>query len=369
MNLISIIAHNIFAFVIILSLIVFVHEFGHYYIAKLCGVKVEEFSIGFGKELFGINDKSGTRWKFSIMPFGGYVKMFGDKNPASIADQKTIKEFSDQEKKIAFYCQNVYKRIAIVFAGPAANFIFTIIIFTILFKVQGMSIILPVVDQTMENSAAAKAGIISGDLITKIDDVKITDFEQMHKMVIENGNKSLRLEIKRGEKIILFNITPQISASKDFFGNEIKLPLLGISASQIQYHKLNLGAAFLHANYETYQMSVSIFKAVGQLITGKKSIKELGGPVKIAEYSGQSMSMGLMVVLWFMAMISVNLGAMNLLPLPVLDGGHLFYYLIEIIMGRPLPEKVQSLGFQFGFAVLIALMIFTTYNDVTSLFK
>lgn len=367
MNLIHLIAHNFLSFVVILTIIVFIHEFGHYYIARLCGVKVEEFSIGFGKELFGFNDKSGTRWKFCLLPFGGYVKMFGDKNPASVADNEKIKNFTAEEKKVSFYFQNVYKRMAVVIAGPVTNFILTILIFTTIFKIQGFTTVLPVVDRVIENGAAYMAGIEAGDIIAKINDKEITDFDQVRLIVSKSKEQLLHFEILRDDKNIEVNITPKISITKDLFGNEIKVAMIGISATASEYHKLNLGSAFLKATTETYNISIEIFKAIGELITGQRSVKELGGPVKIAEYSGKSMDMGIMVVLWLIAMISVNLGVVNLLPLPMLDGGHLFFYIIEAIRRKPLPEKIQQYGFNFGLVVILSLMIFTTCNDISQI--
>ncbi len=369
MTILNLIIHNIFAFVIILSIIVFIHEFGHYSIAKICGVKVEEFSIGFGKELFGFNDKSGTRWKFSILPFGGYVKMFGDKNPASVFDGEKLQEMSEQDKKVSFYFQNVYKRIAIVSAGPIANFLLCILLLTVIFRVQGLTTVLPIIDKVQELSAAEEAGILVGDKVIKINDVQIADFDQLRQIVVQNGENEMRVVLQRGEETIDVKLVPKISLSKNIFGEEQKTPLIGVGASQFEYHKLGLGQSFIHANTETYNLSISIVKAIGELITGTRSIKELSGPVKIAEYSGKSMAGGFIMVLWFMAMISVNLGVANLLPIPALDGGHLFYYIIEVIRGKPLPEKVQMAGFQVGFAILITLMIFTTSNDIYNLFK
>ncbi|MCE3255827.1 MAG: mmpA [Rickettsiaceae bacterium] len=368
MSILNLIAHNIFSFVVILSIVVFIHEFGHYFIAKLCGVKVEEFSIGFGKELFGFNDKSGTRWKFSLLPLGGYVRMFGDKNPASVVDAEKIKTITAEEKKVSLYFQNVYKRIAIVSAGPIANFLLCILLLTVIFKMQGVTKILPIIDQVQEQSAAKEAGILVGDRILKINDEEIKDFDQVRQIVVVGGEKEMQIALQRGEKVIDVKLVPKISISKNVFGEEQKVPLIGIGASQFEYHKLGLGQAFLQANIETYNLSIAITKAIGELIIGERSVKELSGPVKIAQYSGKSMSEGLLMVLWFMAMISVNLGVANLLPIPVLDGGHLFFYIIEAIRGKALPEKVQMIGFQIGFALLLSLMIFTTYNDINNLF-
>ncbi len=369
MELLSLISHNLISFILILTVIVFVHEFGHYFVARKCGVKIDEFAIGFGKELFGFNDKNGTRWKFCLLPFGGYVKMFGDRNPASIADGQKIKKMTQKEKKVSFYFQNVYKRMAIVLAGPIANFILAVFLFAIIFRIQGVTTVLPIVDELVKDGAAIEVGLKKGDEIIKIQDKKISNFYQIQEIIYRSADKELEILIKRGEEEILFNLTPKASISKDFFGKEIKVGMIGVQAGQYKYEKLNLTQSFLRANKETYNLSIAILDAIGDLIIGKRSVKELGGPVKIAEYSGKSVEKGFIVVLWFMAMISINLGVLNLLPLPILDGGHFFYYVIEAIKGKPLPEKIQQYGFQVGFALILTLMLFTTYNDITGLFN
>ncbi len=368
MEILSLVSHNLLSFIAILSVIVFVHEFGHYFIARRCGVKIDEFAIGFGKELLGFNDKNGTRWKFCLLPFGGYVKMFGDRNPASVADNDKIKKMTESEKKISFYFQNVYKRMAIVLAGPIANFIFAILLFTVLFRIEGTATMLPIIDSVVENSPASVAGLQKDDKILQINDQKIADFTQMQQFVYLRAGEELNIIISRNNEEILFKITPKTSVTKDFFGNEIKAGLIGVVGGKYIYEKLNLNESFIKANKETYNLSFAVLGAIKDLIIGKRSIKELGGPIKIAQYSGKSVSMGFVVILWFMAMISINLGVLNLLPLPILDGGHFFYYIIEAIRGKPLPEKIQQYGFHFGLAIVLTLMLFTTFNDITSLF-
>ncbi len=365
----NLILHNLFAFIFIISIIVFIHEFGHYFIAKICGVKIEQFSIGFGKEIFGFNDKSGTRWKFCLLPFGGYVKMFGDKNPASITDKQIIETMAEAEKKQSFYFQNVWKRIAIVAAGPIANFLLCILLLTVIFKIQGLSKVLPIINEVVEQSAAQKAGVLVGDKILQINNNKVGDFNQIRQIIFENGERELDFKLQRTDEILNIKVKPEIKLSKNIFGEDQKTPIIGVLANQIEYQKLSFAQSCIQGGVETYNLSIAVSKGIWQLITGQRSIKELSGPVKIAQYSGKSMQAGVMVVLWFMAMISVNLGVANLLPIPVLDGGHLFYYLIEAIKGKPLSQKVQNIGFQLGFAMLLTLMIFTTYNDIYSLFK
>ena len=364
MSIIQIILHNLFSFVAIISVIVFIHEFGHFILARWCGVKIEEFAIGFGKKIFGFRDKKGTEWKFCILPFGGYVKMYGDKNGASIPDIELIKKMSAHERKISFLGKNVYQRIAIVGAGPVANFILAIFIFTGLFKINGIAQIEPVVSEIVENSASFEAGIKKGDRILKIDNVEIEDFQKMRNLVVTGLEKDLNFKIQRNGEELNIIISPKIISQKDMFGDEIKIRSIGLIAENVIKKELSLIESFAEANKETFDISKSILKTLGQLITGQRSVKELGGPVKIAKYSGKTVEQGLVVVAWFMAMISINLGVMNLLPIPVLDGGHLFYYFFEAIKGKPLSQKVQTYGYNFGLALVLSLMVFTTLNDI-----
>jgi regulator of sigma E protease len=368
MNLINLIAQNLFSFIAIISAIVFIHEFGHFIVARICGVKVEEFAIGFGKKLFSFRDKKNTEWKFCLLPFGGYVKMFGDRNAASIADEEAIAKMSEEEKKQSFIAKNVWQKIAIVAAGPLFNFTLAIIIFTFLFAANGKNKVLPIIDEVLENSAALEAGIKKDDEILAINQSEISDFNQIAQIVSEWKNEELIFTIKRENKILQLKITPKIQIRKNIFGEENPMPTLGISASQIVSEKLNLAQSFILASSETYQISIKILQTLGELISGQRSIKELGGPVKIAKYSGKSFEMGIITVLWFSAMISINLGVMNLLPIPVLDGGHLLFYAIEAIFRKPLPKKIQAIAFNFGFSLIISLMIFTTINDFMQIF-
>lgn len=369
MSLVQLILQNLFSFIAIISVIVFIHEFGHFWVARLCKVQVLEFSIGFGKKLFSFKDKKGTEWKFCILPFGGYVKMFGDRGAASTPDEDLIVKMTSAEKKISFVFKNVWQRIAIVSAGPIANFILAIVIFTFLFSFNGKTTILPIVDQVLENSAAFEAGIKTGDEILEVNGLEISEFDQIREFTSAAKVEKLNFKIRREKKIIDLALTPKMQKRQDFFGEEIEVPTIGISASEVSRVKLSFGESFLLANQETYQISVKILQTLGELVTGQRSVKELGGPVKIAKYSGKSFELGMIVVLWFGAMISINLGVMNLLPIPMLDGGHLFFYFCEAIRGKPLPAKVQQVGFNLGFSLVISLMIFTTLNDLWQIFR
>lgn len=368
MTLIEIFFQNLLAFFLVISAIVFIHEFGHFFVARLCGVKVDEFSIGFGPELFGFSDKKGTRWKVCPIPFGGYVKMFGDKNGASAPDHELLAQMSESDRKKSFIGKNVWQRFAIVAAGPIANFVLTIFLFTILFRINGLTTVAPIIDEVIENSAAAESGFKKDDKILAIGDSKISTFDEIREIVALNTGKDLAVKILRGDEELNFVITPKIQTTKNVFGEEIQVGMFGISASQVSHQDLNVIESFWQANKETYKMTISIFKAIGQLISGERSVKELSGPVKMAKYSGKTFEMGIIAVLWFSAMISLNLGVMNLLPIPVLDGGHLFFYLIEAIRGRALSPKTQEISFRFGLSLVLALMIFTTFNDIWQIF-
>lgn len=364
MLLLELFLQNFFSFIILISVIVFIHEFGHFYVARLCGVKIDEFAIGFGKELCGFNDKKGTRWKFCLIPLGGYVKMYGDKNGASMPDLESAKNMSAEEKAKSFIFKNVYQRIAIVVAGPVANFILAILIFTFLFNFNGANVIPAVIGEVAKDSAAMEAGLKTDDKILTINGADVKDFEDIRVIISQSAERKLQLKILRDGKEIEIAATPKSQVTKDIFGDEVKVGMLGVGAKEVISKKLNLRQSFIEANKETYRVSIAILKAIGELITGKRSVEELGGPIKIAKYSGKTVEMGFIAVLWFVAMISVNLGVMNLLPVPVLDGGHLFYYLIEMLRGKPLPEKVQQIGYQIGLSVVLSLMLFTTFNDI-----
>jgi len=357
-------AQYILSFVFVISIIVFVHEFGHYYVAKLCGVKIETFSIGFGPEIWGWNDKSGTRWKIAVLPLGGYVKMFGDTNPASVPDSQKIAEFSQAEKKIAFHCKPLWQKAAVVIAGPASNFLFAIVVLSCFFIYYGKPHSVPEVGSVMPGSAAEQIGLKSGDIVEELDGQKIERFEDLRVIASMNPDTKMKITYSRGGKKINGSITPKLSESHDIFGNKVKVGLLGIASSKVEYEKIGFPRAIFEAFNETYQLSINTLKAIGQIITGKRDSSELSGILRIGKYSGQAAEQGASAVLWLMVVLSVNLGLVNLFPIPMLDGGHLLFYAIEAASGRPLAERFQQFGFKFGLAVLVALMLFATFNDL-----
>lgn len=359
--------HNILSFIVIFSIIVFFHEFGHYFIAKLCKVKIESFSIGFGKELFGFNDSSGTRWKISLIPFGGYVKMFGDYNSASIPDNAKLNKLTEKEKKLAFHLKPLWQKSAIVAAGPIANFILALVLMTFLFVHFGKPVISSEIQSVLAGSAAEKANLNSGDIITKINNDEISSFSDIQRIISINTGTELNIEFTRDNKIMTTKAIPIITTQKDLFGNNIKTAKLGISASVTNHIQLNVFSAFLEASKETYYISSQTLQAIGQMIIGQRSTDDITGPIGIAKYSGQSTKKGLSTSVWFIIVLSINLGLVNLFPIPLLDGGHLLFYAIEAISRKPLSEKSQRYGFKFGVIIIGLLIAIAVTNDIRNL--
>lgn len=367
MELLSSLLYNVIPFILIITIIVFIHEFGHFWVARRVGVKVEVFSIGFGKELFGFNDKHGTRWKFCLIPMGGYVKMFGDKNSASQSDESLIASFSESERKIAFSCKSLLQKSAIVIAGPAANYLLAIVIFASFFTFYGVPNAKPIVTNVIENSPAKLAGIQEGDLIISINGQGIESFTDISNVMSLNIGEEVDIKLIRNDSLLEKKVIPKQFSAQDELGNEIKSYRLGIKADKVILEPHNIFSATKRAVIECFDLSYMSLKAMGQIITGKRSVKELGGPIKIAQYSGKSAAHGIQSLLWFIALLSVNLGVVNLLPIPVLDGGHLLIYLVEFGFGKKIASKIQNFGFQIGLILLIMMTIVVTFNDLISL--
>lgn len=360
-------AHYAVPFLITISIVVFVHEFGHYWVARRCGVKVETFSIGFGRELFGWTDKHGTRWKVALLPLGGYVKMYGDSSEASTPDA-SVHVMTEEQKKVAFFHQSVDKRMAIVFAGPAVNYIFAVLVLAALFVFQGQPYTLPVVGEVLEDSAAARGGIVKGDKVLSIDGAKVARFEDIKRMIALNDGVPVALEIERNGARQSLSITPEVKVVKDRFGGEHKAGRLGVSSDTAHiYKQLPPHVAVWQALVETKNVTSDTLKAIGQIVMGTRGAEELGGPLRIAEMSGRVAQDGAIALIWFMAMISINLGLINLFPVPLLDGGHLLFYVAERLRGRPLHERVQEVGARVGLAMVLSLMVFATWNDLVHL--
>lgn len=359
--------HTLISFFIVLSVIVFIHEFGHYIVAKLCGVRIEAFSIGFGKELFGRNDRSGTRWKLSALPLGGYVKMFGDASAASTVDEDAIENMSPEEKAVTFHYKPLYKKFAIVAAGPFYNFFLTIAIFTFFIMTTGLPSVEPLVGQTMPGSPAETAGLKPGDKITQINGEKVESFNDIPYLISTNLGTPVTLLVERDNQEMNIVLTPKQTEDDDGLGNKITRPLIGIKSAEIKYEDVGLAKAVGESVRRTYMICATTLKVIGQMIEGKRGAADLKGPIGIAQLSGQATDKDFHTALWLIAMLSANLGLVNLFPIPLLDGGHLAYYTAEALRGRPLAQKVQEYGFRFGFVVLFTLMAFTLVNDLRKL--
>jgi regulator of sigma E protease len=447
-DLAQLVATNIWiygvTFLFILSLLVFVHEWGHYIVARMCGVRVEVFSIGFGKEIFGFNDKHGTRWKFSWIPLGGYVKMFGDTDPAS-AGHVDAQQLSEEDHKVAFFKKSVAKRSAIVFAGPAINFLFAILLLAGLYMAVGKPIVPPHATGIEVNGAADQAGFEPHDVIKAVNGQPIDSFDDIRRDVMLALNTPLQFTIQRGDQQIDLTATPKVLAEEDRFGFKHERgylgligPANGIDVNQITmvngvdtkdnpdkarqeifknfnkyivihlkkepvdsqlkvkipsdlnkhlndkndpaYNALILGVrpgdtvvkfnpvtATFEAVRETGSIIVDTLGAIWQMITGVRSATELGGIVRIGAIAGDMAEKGLIALITFTALLSINLGLINLFPIPMLDGGHLTFYAIEAAKGSPLSEKAQEIAFRFGFVLLVALMVFANLNDLIQL--
>jgi len=368
MDIIANLFHHFWSFVVVLSVIVFIHEFGHYIVAKICGVKIEAFSIGFGKELFGRTDRSGTRWKFSWLPLGGYVKMYGDAGEASNpADEDVLDAMTPEQKALTFHHKPLYKKAAIVAAGPVFNFLLTIVVLSYFIMTSGLASIDPVIGGIAPDSPAERAGLQAGDRVITINDAKVKRFNDIPYYISTNLNKPVTLKVQRQTEFLTLTMTPINMSEDDGLGNKIQIPRIGIKSQDIKYEEVGPVAAIGEAVYRTYMICESTLVVMGQMITGQRSADELKGPVGIAHLSGQATGKDFHTVLWLIAMLSANLGLVNLLPIPMLDGGHLMFYVAEALRGRPLAQKVQEWGFRLGTAMLVALMAFTLLNDVRKL--
>lgn len=356
--------NTIGSFILVISILVFIHEFGHYYIARKCGVKVEIFSIGFGKNLFSIKDKHGTIWKVCLIPLGGYVKMFGDSSASSTPDFRSIEQFNEQEKKDAFYTQPVLKRIAIVIAGPLANYLLAIVIISFFFISHGKVYTEPVITEIIKNSAAENVGLKIGDKVIELNGNKINDFNDIRSALLLYQNMNISLKINRLGEVLEFILVPEEFLHIEENGNQIKQWRLGIASNNISFQKVAIYKAPILALESVYETSVMTLKYLGQIFAGKRNTDELGGVIRIAKYSGEASKQGAYYFLWFISALSINIGLFNLLPIPLLDGGHLFFYFIELITRRRVPEKIQQYAFKAGFAILITLFIIATYNDI-----
>lgn len=356
---------TVLAFVAVIGPLVFVHEFGHYIVGRWCGVKAEAFSIGFGPELLAWVDKSGTRWRLAALPLGGYVRFKGDMNAASQADPAWL-QMPAQDRAESFPAKPVWQRAAIVAAGPAVNFLFAILLLGGLAYWKGDPVSPPVVQQVAPASAAEKAGLRPGDRIVSIMGRQIDSFTDIAPIVSLRPGEVLPYVIERDGQRTTMTIAAGERIEKDRFGNIFRLGQLGVMSNKVEFREIALWEIPVIGTVRTGQMFVSAMDGLGQIITGRRSVKELGGPLKIADVSGQAAMMGLFGFLTFMALISINLGFINLLPIPMLDGGHLLFYGIEALQRRPVSPQVQEWAYRSGLALLMTVMVLVTFNDLSS---
>ena len=358
-------------FLFVLTVVVFFHELGHFLVARWCGIKVLVFSLGFGPEIVGFNDKRGTRWKLSAIPLGGYVKFFGDDNAASVPDHAAAAVMTEAERNDSFIHKPVGSRAAVVAAGPIANFILAIAIFAGVFMISGKQTTTARVDAIQDGSAAQAAGFKPGDLVVAINGSRIDSFSDMQRIVSISAGETLSVEIERGGVPVTLKAVPQMRELKDNFGNVHKLGVLGISrsmaAGDIKTEKMGPLTAIAAGAQETWFVVDRTLSYIGGIFAGREAADQLGGPIRIAQVSGQVATAGFTALVHLTAVLSVSIGLLNLFPIPLLDGGHLLFYGIEAARGRPLSERAQEFGFRIGLAIVVMLMLFATFNDILHL--
>ena len=375
LNSFNTLGHGLIGYVIpflfVLTIVVFFHELGHFLVARWAGVKVLTFSVGFGPELFGFNDRHGTRWKVSAIPLGGYVKFFGDDTEASTPSSEALASMTAEEREGSFHHKKVGPRAAIVAAGPIANFILAIVIFTCLFTFFGKPSTTARVDKIEANSAAAAAGFQVGDIVTAIDGKQIGSFSDMQRVVSVRAGEQLNFVVKRGDATVQLKGTPELREVKDAFGNTHRLGVLGITRAtapgDVVTERVDPATAAWLGVKETWFVVERTFAYIGGVFSGREAADQVGGPLRIAQISGQVATIGLAALIHLTAVLSISIGLLNLFPVPLLDGGHLLFYAVEAARGRPLSERAQEVGFRIGLALVLMLMVFATYNDILHL--
>ncbi len=358
-------------FLFVFSLVVFCHELGHFLVGRWCGVRILVFSVGFGPELIGFNDRHNTRWKISAIPLGGYVKFFGDENAASAPDASSLASMDPGEKAHSFAGQSVAERAAIVVAGPMANFVLAIVIFASIFMLYGKQTMSARVDVVQPGSAAAVAGFQPGDVVLSIDGHAIGNFADMQSIVSESAGETLTMVVDRKGSRVVLKATPALKQVKDNFGNTHRIGILGIQRSMapadLKFQPVSPPQAVWMAVQETWSVVDRTLRYIGGVVTGREAANQLGGPIRIVQMSGEVASLGFVPLIQLAAVLSISIGLLNLFPIPLLDGGHLLFYSIEAVRGRPLSERAQEVGFRIGLAIVLMLMIFATFNDIVHL--
>ena len=369
----STVAGYVVPFLFVLTVVVFFHELGHVLVARWCGVGVKVFSVGFGPEIYGFDDRKGTRWRLSAIPLGGYVKFLGDENEASLKDREAVALMSPDERKAAFATKPVAARAAIVAAGPLANFLLAIVIFTTIFAIFGREMMTPQVDTVIEDSAAQRAGFRPGDVVKSINGGRIEDFADLQRLVGLSGGDTLTVVVERDGGDVTLTAVPEVQEVTDRFGNLHRIGVLGLTRStesgEIVTRRYNVPEAALLATSETWFVTSRTLTYLWEVVIGRESADQLGGPIRVAEVSAQVATLGIVALVNLAAILSISIGLINLFPIPMLDGGHLLFFSVEALRGRPLSDRAQEIGFRIGFAAVVALMIFATGNDISAILQ
>ncbi len=354
------------SFIGLLTVIVFIHEMGHFLVGRWCGVRIDVFSIGFGREIYGWNDKHGTRWRLAWLPLGGYVKFAGDSNAASMPDQAAAKD------PTTFHGHPLWHRALIVVAGPMANFLLSIVLFAGIYSIVGVRFIDPVISGIVKNSAAEKAGVLSGDRILSIDGAKVVSFSDIPRLISDKQGMEIPVKIERDGKELTFNVTPTEREVNDGMGGKVKIALFGVQRAigkNVVYERKNIIEAVGMGISETWSIITRSLSYIKGMFVGSVSTDQLAGPIGIAKLTGNVAAVSFTSLVQLGALLSISIGLINLFPIPMLDGGHLLYYLVEAVRGKALSQKTQEYGFMVGFAVVVSLMIFATKNDLFRLFN
>jgi regulator of sigma E protease len=361
---------SVAAFLFVITVIVFFHELGHFLVARWVGISVETFSVGFGREIFGFNDSKGTRWKVSWIPLGGYVKFLGDENAASVPNREKLEQMSETERSGTFESKSLARRAAVVAAGPIANFLLAIVIFASIFFFIGRTVTAPVVDEIQPGSAAEQAGFVVGDVITNIEGREIEAFSDLTRIVRLSAGQPLTIVVDRDGELVTLVATPEEREITDQFGGTQRVGLLGIKRhvqNDLTVQRYGVFESLGMGTKETWFFIENTMIVMYGIIVGDQGADQLGGPLRIAQVSGQVAAISIPALINLAGILSVGIGLINLFPIPMLDGGHLLYYGIEAVRGKPLSEKMQDLGFQIGLALVILLMLFVTWNDLVHL--
>ena len=353
------------AFVAVLTAIIYVHELGHYWVARWSGIRVETFSIGFGHELYGWTNKHGTRWKISAVPLGGYVKFFGDASAASTPGE--IEQMNAEERRVSFHHQSLKIRSAVVVAGPLANFIFAVAVFAFMFAVIGQPFTSPVVGEVVAGGAADLAGIRAGDRVLAVDNKAIERFEELPAYVALRAETPILMTVQRNGAKVDINVTPKRVDVPDGFGGSHRVGQIGIKSGGVEFQRHGPVAAMGYAVRETVGVVTNTMLYLSRIVAGRESGDQLSGPLGIAKISGDVATRNPAALISLVATLSVAIGLINLFPIPMLDGGHLLYYGIEALRGRPLGERAQEYGFRVGLALVLSLFLFATWNDLNKL--